>query len=107
MKPTEKLPDLLEFFNIIARIQRLNEVFRLSGRIRYLYEVLCFILIIFDAFFLFITVIFNLRPGSLEGIATFDVAIPSRLPGLRLKMTVMNKKKASKIMRIKQRTSYK
>ena len=75
MKPTEKLPDLLEFFNIIARIQRLNEVFRLSGRIRYLYEVLCFILIIFDAFFLFITVIFNLRPGSLEGIATFDAVV--------------------------------
>ncbi|MGZ8880126.1 MAG: ion transporter, partial [Halobacteriota archaeon] len=53
----------------------LNEVFRLSGRIRYLYEVLCFILIIFDAFFLFITVIFNLRPGSLEGIATFDAVV--------------------------------
>ncbi len=75
MKPTEKLPDLLEFFNIIARIQRLNEVFRLSSRIRYLYEVLCFILIVFDAFFLFLTVIFNLRPGSLEGIATFDAVV--------------------------------
>ena len=75
MKPTEKLPDLLEFFNIIARIRRLNEVFRLSGRIRYLYEVLCFILIIFDAFFLFITVIFNLRSGSLESIATFDAVV--------------------------------
>ncbi|MGZ4942544.1 MAG: ion transporter [Halobacteriota archaeon] len=57
------------------RIRRLNEVFRLSGRIRYLYEVLCFILIIFDAFFLFITVIFNLRSGSLEGIATFDAVV--------------------------------
>src|SRR5665811_2150467 len=75
MKPTEKLPDLLEFYHIIARIQRLNEVFRLSGRIRYLYEVLCVILILFDAFFLFITVIFNLRPGSLEGIATFDAVV--------------------------------
>ena len=75
MKPIEKLPDLLEFFNIIARIRRLNEVFRLSGRIRYLYEVLCFILIIFDAFFLFITVIFNLKSGSLEGIATFDAVV--------------------------------
>ncbi|MGZ5539222.1 MAG: ion transporter [Halobacteriota archaeon] len=75
MKPAEKLPDLLEFFNIIARVRRLNEVFRLSGRIRYLYEVLCFILIVFDAFFLFITVIFNLRPGSLEGIATFDAVV--------------------------------
>ncbi|MGZ8879954.1 MAG: hypothetical protein ACXW1N_06475, partial [Halobacteriota archaeon] len=75
MKPTEKLPDLLEFFNIIARVRRLNEVFRLSGRIRYLYEVLCFILIIFDAFFLFLTVIFNLRSGSLEGIATFDAVV--------------------------------
>src|SRR5665647_374721 len=75
MKPAEKLPDLLEFFNIIARIRRLNEVFRLSGRIRYLYEVLCFILIVFDAFFLFLTVIFNLRSGSLEGIATFDAVV--------------------------------
>jgi len=75
MKPTEKLPDLLEFFNIIARIRHLNEVFRLSGRIRYLYEVLCFILIIFDAFFLFLTVIFNLRSGSLEVIATFDAVV--------------------------------
>ena len=75
MKPAEKLPDLLEFFNIIARVRRLNEVFRLSGRIRYLYEVLCFILIIFDAFFLFLTVIFNLRSGSLEAIATFDAVV--------------------------------
>jgi voltage-gated potassium channel len=75
MKPTEMLPDFLEFFNIIARIRRLNEVFRLSGRIRYLYEVLCFILIIFDAFFLFLTVIFNLRQGSLQTIATFDAVV--------------------------------
>jgi voltage-gated potassium channel len=75
MKPSEKLPDLLEFFNIIARIRRLNEVFRLSGKIRYLYEVLCFILIIFDAFFLFVTVIFNLRLGSLQAIATFDAVV--------------------------------
>ncbi|MGZ8932527.1 MAG: ion transporter, partial [Halobacteriota archaeon] len=75
MKPTEKLPDLLEFFNIIARVRRLNEVFRLSGRIRYLYEVLCFILIVFDAFFLFLTVIFNLRSGSVEAIATFDAVV--------------------------------
>jgi voltage-gated potassium channel len=75
MKPTEKLPDLLEFFNIIARIRRLNEVFRLSSRIRYLYEVLCFILIIFDVFFLFLTVIFNLRQGSLQAIATFDAVV--------------------------------
>jgi len=75
MKPTEKLPDLLEFFNIIARIRRLNKVFSLSSRIRYLYEVLCFILIIFDAFFLFLTVIFNLRAGSLQAIATFDAVV--------------------------------
>ena len=75
MKPTEKLPDFLEFFNIIARIRRLNEVFSLSSRIRYLYEVLCFILIIFDVFFLFITVIFNLRQGSLQAIATFDAVV--------------------------------
>ncbi len=33
---------------------------------------LCFILIIFDAFFLFIAVIFPLRPGNVEGIAQFD-----------------------------------
>jgi len=75
MKPTDKLPDVLEYFNIIARIRSLNEVFRLSGRIRYFYEVLCFILIIFDVFFLFLTVIFNLRAGSLESIATFDAVV--------------------------------
>ena len=75
MKPTEKLPELLEFFNIIARIRRLNEVFRLSSRIRYLYEVLCFILIVFDGFFLFVTVIFPLKSGTLEGVATFDAVV--------------------------------
>ena len=75
MKPTEKLPELLEFFNIIARIRRLNEVFRLSSRIRYLYEVLCFILIVFDGFFLFITVIFPLKSGTLEAVATFDAVV--------------------------------
>jgi len=66
---------LFEFFNIFARIRRLNEVFSLSSRIRYLYEVLCFILIIFDVFFLFITVIFNLKAGSLQAIATFDAIV--------------------------------
>ena len=75
MKPTEKLPELLEFFNIIARIRRLNEVFRLSSRIRYLYEVLCFILIVFDGFFLFITVIFPLKSGTLQAVATFDAVV--------------------------------
>jgi voltage-gated potassium channel len=75
MKPTEKLPELLEFFNIIARIRRLNEVFRLSSRIRYLYEVLCFILIVFDGFFLFVTVIFPLKSGTLEAVATFDAVV--------------------------------
>jgi voltage-gated potassium channel len=75
MKPTEKLPELLEFFNIIARIRRLNEVFRLSSRIRYLYEVLCFILIVFDGFFLFLTVIFPLKSGTLEAVATFDAVV--------------------------------
>jgi voltage-gated potassium channel len=75
MKPTEKLAELFEFFNILARIRRLNEVFRLSSRIRFLYEVLCFILIIFDAFFLFITVIFNLKAGTLQAIATFDAVV--------------------------------
>src|SRR5271157_4165781 len=75
MKPTEKLPELLEFFNIIARVRRLNEVFRLSSRIRYLYEVLCFILILFDGFFLFITVIFPLKSGTLEAVATFDAVV--------------------------------
>jgi voltage-gated potassium channel len=75
MKPTEKLPDVLEYFNIIARIRSINELFRLSGRIRYFYEVLCFILIIFDVFFLFLTIIFNLRAGSLESIATFDAVV--------------------------------
>lgn len=75
MKPAEKLPDLLEFFNIVARIRRLNEVFRLSSRIRYLYEVLCFILIVFDGFFLFITVIFPLKSGTLQAVATFDAVV--------------------------------
>jgi voltage-gated potassium channel len=75
MKPIEKIPDIIEFFNIIATIRRLNEVFRLRSRIRYLYEVLCFLLIIFDAFFLFLTIFFNLRLGSLEGIATFDAVV--------------------------------
>ena len=75
MKATEKLPELLEFFNIIARIRRLNEVFRLSSRIRYLYEVLCFILIVFDGFFLFITVIFPLKSGTLQAVATFDAVV--------------------------------
>jgi voltage-gated potassium channel len=75
MKPTEMLPDFLEFFNIIARIRRLNEVFSLSSRIRYLYEVLCFILIVFDGFFLFVTVIFPLKSGTLEAVATFDAVV--------------------------------
>lgn len=75
MKLTEKLPGLFEFFDIFARIRRLNEVFRLSSRIRFLYEVLCFILIIFDAFFLFITIIFNLKAGSSQTIATFDAVV--------------------------------
>jgi voltage-gated potassium channel len=75
MRPTEKLPELLEFFNIIARIRRLNEVFRLSSRIRYLYEVLCFILILFDGFFLFITVIFPLKAGTLQAFAMFDAVV--------------------------------
>ena len=75
MKPTKNLPEFLEFFNIIARIRRLNEVFRLSSRIRYLYEVLCFILIVFDGFFLFVTVIFPLKSGTLEAVATFDAVV--------------------------------
>ncbi|MEI7826763.1 MAG: ion transporter [Euryarchaeota archaeon] len=75
MKPNDKLSDLLEFFNVITRIQQLDEIFRLRPRIQYLYEVLCFILIIFDVFFLFLTVIFNLRIGSLELIATFDAVV--------------------------------
>jgi hypothetical protein len=72
---TEKLPDLLEFFNVVARVRRLNEAFHLRPRISYLYEVLCFILIVFDAFFLFLTVIFDLRQGSLQAIATFDAVV--------------------------------
>ncbi|MGZ4910221.1 MAG: ion transporter [Halobacteriota archaeon] len=71
----ETLPDFLEFFNIIERIRRLNEVFRLTGRIRYLYEVFCFFLIIFDAFFLFLTVIFPLRLGAVQSIAIFDAVV--------------------------------
>ena len=75
MKPSEILAGLLEFFNIPARVRHINEVFRLSSRIRFSYEILCFILIIFDAFFLFITVIFNLRPGAMQGVAMFDAAV--------------------------------
>jgi voltage-gated potassium channel len=75
MKPTDIVPDAIEFFNIIARIRRLDEVFRLRSRGRYLYDVLCFILIIFDAFFLFLTIIFHLRTGSLEEVATFDAVV--------------------------------
>ncbi|MGZ4880882.1 MAG: ion transporter [Halobacteriota archaeon] len=71
----ETLPDFLEFFNIIERIRRLNEVFRLTGRIRYLYEVFCFFLIIFDTFFLFLTVIFPLRLGAVQSIAIFDAVV--------------------------------
>jgi voltage-gated potassium channel len=40
-----------------------------------LYEVLCFILIVFDGFFLFVTVIFPLKSGTLEGVATFDAVV--------------------------------
>jgi len=76
MKLTEKLPDLIEFFNIVPRIRRLNEVFSLSSRIRYLYEVLCFILIVFDIFFLTITLIFgNVRPNLMQNVAIFDAIV--------------------------------
>ncbi len=75
MKPIEKVPDIIEYFNIIAQVRRLNEVFRLRSRIRYLYDVLCFILIIFDAFFLFLTVAFPLKPGAVQEIATFDAVV--------------------------------
>jgi voltage-gated potassium channel len=75
MKPSEILGGLLEFFDIPARVRHLNEVFRLSTRIHFLYEILCFILIIFDAFFLFLPVIFNLRAGAQQGIAEFDAVV--------------------------------
>jgi voltage-gated potassium channel len=75
MTPTEMLQSLFEFFNFMPRIKRLSEVFNLRSRIRYLYEVLCFILIIFDAFFLFLTVIYGFRQGVLQGIATFDAVV--------------------------------
>jgi len=75
MKPIEKVPDIIEYFNIIAQIRRLNEVFRLRPRIRYFYDVLCFILIVFDAFFLFLTVAFPLKQGAVQEIATFDAAV--------------------------------
>jgi voltage-gated potassium channel len=75
MKPSEGLGGLFEFFDIPARVRHLNEVFRLSTRIHFLYEILCFILIIFDAFFLFLPVIFNLRPGAQQGIAEFDAVV--------------------------------
>ncbi len=75
MKPIEKVPDIIEFFNIIAQIRRLDEVFRLHSRIRYLYDVLCFILIVFDGFFLFLTVVFPLKLGAVQSITTFDAVV--------------------------------
>jgi voltage-gated potassium channel len=67
MKPIEKVPDIIEFINIIAQIRRLNEVFRLRSRIRYLYDVLCFILLL--------TVVFPLKLGAVQSIATFDALV--------------------------------
>ena len=75
MKPTEIVPDIIDFFNIFARIRHLNEVFRLRARIRYLYDVLCFILIIFDAFFLFLSAVFPIKLGAVQDIATFDAFV--------------------------------
>lgn len=59
----------------VENLQRINEAFLLSKRIRLLYEVLCFILILFDGFFLFISVIFPIKEGSVEAIATFDAVV--------------------------------
>ncbi|MGZ4908698.1 MAG: potassium channel family protein [Halobacteriota archaeon] len=66
---------LYKRFSPVENLRRINETFLLSERIRLAYEVLCFILILFDAFFLFLPVIFPLKPGSIMGIAEFDAVV--------------------------------
>ncbi|MGZ4905079.1 MAG: ion transporter [Halobacteriota archaeon] len=63
---------LYKRFSPVENLRRINETFLLRKRIRLLYEVLCFILILFDAFFLFLPVIFPLKSGVVLGIAQFD-----------------------------------
>jgi len=75
MVSQERIIDLYERINPVQNLRRINEQFRLNKRVSYLYEVLCFVLIIFDSFFLFITVIFPLKQGALESIALFDAIV--------------------------------
>ncbi len=63
---------LYKRFSPAENLRRINEAFLVSKRIRLVYEVLCFILILFDAFFLFLPVIFPLKPETILGIAEFD-----------------------------------
>jgi len=66
---------LYKRFSPVENLKRINEAFLLSKRIRLLYEVLCFILILFDAFFLFLPVIFPLKPNTVLAIAEFDAVV--------------------------------
>ncbi len=66
---------LYKRFSPVENFRRIDEAFLLSKRARLFYETLCFILIIFDAFFLFIAVIFPLKQGNVDSIAQFDAVV--------------------------------
>ncbi len=71
----EGLDTLYKRLSPIENLRRINRIFFLRNRIRLLYEVICFVLILFDSFFLFLPVIFPLRSGSVLGIAEFDAVV--------------------------------
>jgi len=75
MASQERITDLYERFDPVQNFRRINEQFRLNKRVAYLYEILCFILIIFDSFFLSITVIFPLKSGTVQTIILLDAII--------------------------------
>ncbi len=72
MGPQEWPDTLYKRFSPVENFRRINERFHLYKRLRLLYETLCFVLIIFDAFFLFIAIVFPIRQGSVDSIALFD-----------------------------------
>ncbi|MGZ4892078.1 MAG: ion transporter [Halobacteriota archaeon] len=63
---------LYKRFSPVENLRRINQRFLLRKRIRVLYEVLCFVIILFDSFFLFLPVIFPLKSGTVLAIAEFD-----------------------------------
>ncbi len=75
MEPQEWPDTLYKRFSPVENFRRINKAFLLSKRLRLLYEVVCFILIIFDAFFLFIAVILPIKQASVDSIALFDAVI--------------------------------